>query len=65
MCIFKSMPLLNDVQLNFMIINTLRWSHEFADFICEGYSHDSFYVDKGEWTKDRRIEAKDGRFLAP
>jgi hypothetical protein len=54
------MPLLNDVQFNLMIINTLRLSHEFADVIREGYSQLSFYGDKGEWKKGRRIEARDG-----
>jgi hypothetical protein len=36
--------------------------HEFADLIREGFSQDSFYGDGGEWTKDSRIEARDGCF---
>jgi hypothetical protein len=40
----------------------LQLSHEFADLIREGYSQDSFYGEEGDWTKDSRIEAKDGYF---
>jgi hypothetical protein len=46
-----------------MTVNALRLSREFADLIREGYSQDSFYgKNKGEWTKDSRIEAIDGYF---
>jgi hypothetical protein len=38
----------------------LQLSHEFAYFIREGYSQDSFHGDEGEWTKDSRIEARAG-----
>jgi hypothetical protein len=54
--------LLDDVQLNVMIVNALRLSHEFADIIREGYSQGSFYGDESGWTKDNRIEAKDVTF---
>jgi hypothetical protein len=47
-----------DAQLNFLTVNALRLSPEFADLIREGYSQDSFYEDEGEWTKDSRIEAR-------
>jgi hypothetical protein len=53
----KSQLLLEDAQLNFMTVNALQLSHEFADIIREGYSQDSFYGDEGEWTEDSRIEA--------
>jgi hypothetical protein len=53
----KSQPLIEDAQLNVITFNALRLSREFADFIREGYSQDSFYGDEGEWTKDSRIEA--------
>jgi hypothetical protein len=33
---------------------------EFADFIREGYSEDSFYGDGGECTKDNRIRVRRG-----
>jgi hypothetical protein len=40
-----------------MTVNALQLSHEFADFIREGYYLDSFHGNEGEWTKDSRIEA--------
>ena len=52
-----------DAQLNLLTVNALQLSHEFADLIREGFSQDSFYGDDGEWTKDSRIEARDGYFL--
>jgi hypothetical protein len=58
----KSQLMFEDVQLDLLTVNTLQLSHEFADLICEGYSQDSFYGDEGYWTKDSRIEAKDGYF---
>jgi hypothetical protein len=58
----KSQPLLEDVHFNFMTVNALQLSHEFADLIREGCSQDSFYGDEGEWTKDSRIEARVGYF---
>jgi hypothetical protein len=58
----KSQLLFEDAQLNLLSVNALQLSLEFADLICEGYSQDSFYGDEGEWTKDSRIEAKDGFF---
>jgi hypothetical protein len=54
----KSEPLLKDAQLNLMIINVLRLSLEFVDFVRKGYSQDSFYGDEGGWTRDTRIEAR-------
>jgi hypothetical protein len=56
----KSELLFEDAHLNFVTINALHQSHEFADLIREGYSQDSVYGDEGEWTKDSRIEAIDG-----
>jgi hypothetical protein len=58
----KSELLSEDAQLNLLTVNALQLSHEFADLIREGYSQDSFYGDEGEWTKDSRIEARDGHF---
>jgi hypothetical protein len=58
----KSQLPFEDAQLNLLIVNALHMSHEFADLIREGYSQDSFYGDEGEWTKDSRIEARDGYF---
>jgi hypothetical protein len=58
----KSQLLFGDAQLNLLIVNALQLSHEFVDLIPEGYSQDSFYGDEGEWTKDSRIEARDGYF---
>jgi hypothetical protein len=52
----------SDAHLNLLTVNALHLSHEFADLIREGYSQDSFYGDEGEWTKDSRIEARDGFF---
>jgi hypothetical protein len=49
-----------DAQLNLLSVNALQLSPEFADFIREGYSQDSFYGDEGEWTKDSRMEATHG-----
>jgi hypothetical protein len=43
--------------INLLTLNALRLSPEFANLVREGYSQDSFYVDKVEWTKDCRIEA--------
>jgi hypothetical protein len=54
--------LFEDAQLNLPTVNALQLSPEFADILREGYSQDSFYRDEGEWTKDSRIEAKDGYF---
>jgi hypothetical protein len=34
------------------------------DHVCP-LLDESFYGDEGEWTKDNRIEAIDGCFLAP
>ena len=51
-----------NAQLNVMTINALQLSPEFADLIREGYSQDSFYGDEGEWTKNSRIEARDGYY---
>jgi hypothetical protein len=51
-----------DAQLNLLTANALKLSPKFADLIREGYSHDSFYGDEGKWTKDSRIEARDGYF---
>jgi hypothetical protein len=45
-----------------MTVNALQLSLELAYLIREGYSHDSFYGDEGEWTKDSRIEAIAGYF---
>jgi hypothetical protein len=56
----KSQLLFEDAQLNLLIVNALQLSPKFADLIREGYSHDSFYGNEGEWTKDSRIEARDG-----
>jgi hypothetical protein len=59
----KSYLLYDDAQLNLLKVNALQLSCEFADLIREGYSQDSFYGDdEGEWTKDSRIEARDGYF---
>jgi hypothetical protein len=58
----KSQVLFQDAQLNLLTVNALQLSPEFADLIREGYSQDSFYGDEGEWTKDNRIEARDGYF---
>jgi hypothetical protein len=55
----KSHLLFEDAHLNLLIVNALKQSPEFADYIREGYSQDSFYGDEGEWTKDSRIEARD------
>jgi hypothetical protein len=52
--------LLKDALLNSMIVNALRLSHEFVDLVREGYTQYSFYGNKGECTKDSRIEAKTG-----
>jgi hypothetical protein len=54
--------LIEDAQLNLMTINALQLRHEFADYIREGYSQDSFYGDEGEWTKDSWVEAIAGHF---
>jgi hypothetical protein len=51
-----------DAQLNSMIVNALRLSHEFVDLVREGYFQDSFYGDEGEWTKDSRVETRAGYF---
>jgi hypothetical protein len=58
----KSQMLFEDAQFNIMTINALQLSHELVDLIREGYSPYSFYGDEGEWTKDSRIEARDGYF---
>jgi hypothetical protein len=58
----KSHLLFEDGQLNLMTVTALQLSLEFTDLNREGYSQDSFYEDKGEWTKDSRIEAKAGCF---
>jgi hypothetical protein len=58
----KSHLLLEDAHLNLMTINALQLSPKIADVIREGYSQDSFYGDEGEWTRDSRIETKDGNF---
>jgi hypothetical protein len=58
----KSQLLFEDAQLNLLIVNVLQLSLEFADLIREGYAQDSFYGDEGGWTKDSRIEARDGYF---
>jgi hypothetical protein len=47
----KFQPLLEDAQLNLLIVNALRLSHELDDLIREGYSQDSFQGDEGEWTR--------------
>jgi hypothetical protein len=39
-----------------MSIVILAINHEFADFIREGYSQDSFCGDESAWTRDSRIE---------
>jgi hypothetical protein len=49
------MPLLEDAQLNLLTANAFRRGHESDDLVLEGYSQDSFYGDKGEWTRDNRI----------
>jgi hypothetical protein len=51
-----------DAHLNLVIVNALQLSPKFADFIRKGYSQDSFYGDEGEWTRNIRIEARDGYF---
>ena len=56
----KSQLLFEDAQLNSLTVDALQLSPEFADLIREGFSQDSFYGDEGEWTKDSRIEARDG-----
>jgi hypothetical protein len=61
----KSLLLFENAQLNLPTVNALLLSPEFADLIREGYSQDSFYGDEGQWTKDSRIEARAGYFLAP
>jgi hypothetical protein len=58
----KSQLLFEDASLNSLTVNALQLSPDFADLIREGYSQDSFYGDEGEWTKDNRIEARDGYF---
>jgi hypothetical protein len=58
----KSQPLLNDAYLNVMIALAFRLSLEFAHLMHEGYFQDSFHGDEGKWTKDSRIDAKDGCF---
>jgi hypothetical protein len=58
----KSQSLLEDARLDLMIINALQLSHMFADLIREGYSRHPFYGDKGDWTRDSRIEARDWYF---
>jgi hypothetical protein len=58
----KSQLLFEDGQLNLLVVNALQLSPELYDPIREGYSNDSFYGDEGEWTKDSRIEARDGSF---
>jgi hypothetical protein len=39
------------------IVNAVRMSLEFDDLVREGYSHDLFYRDEGEWARDSRIGA--------
>jgi hypothetical protein len=58
----KSQLMFEDAQLNLLTVNALQLSPEFADLIREGYSQDSFYGDEGEWTKNSRIEARDGYY---
>jgi hypothetical protein len=58
----KSHLLFEDAQLNLLTVNALQLSPKFVDLIRKGNSQDSFYGDEGEWTKDSRIEAKDGYF---
>jgi hypothetical protein len=58
----KSQLLFEDAHLNLLTVNALQLSPEIADVIREGFSQDSFYGDEGEWTKDNRIEARDGYF---
>jgi hypothetical protein len=58
----KSQLLFEDAQLNLLTVNELQLHPEFVDLIREGYSQDSFYGDEGEWTKDSRIEERDGYF---
>jgi hypothetical protein len=58
----KFEPLLDDAHLKLLRLNALQLSPDLVDFNREGYSQDSFYGDEGEWTKDSRIEAKEGYF---
>jgi hypothetical protein len=39
--------MLKGAQINSMIVNALRLSHEVVDLSREGYSQDSFYGDEG------------------
>jgi hypothetical protein len=54
--------IIKDTHLYLLIVNVLQLSLELVDLVREGYSQDSFYGDEGEWTRDSRIEAKDGYF---
>jgi hypothetical protein len=56
----KPQLMFKDAHLNLLTVNALQLSPEFADLIRKGYSQDSFYGDEGEWTRDSRIEARDG-----
>jgi hypothetical protein len=43
-------------------VDVLQLSHGFAHLIGEGCSQSSFYGDDCDWTRDSRIDVKDGYF---
>jgi hypothetical protein len=47
-----------------MTFYTSRSNHKFEVLVRQGHSQDLFYGDKGEWTRDNRIDVKVGYFCA-
>jgi hypothetical protein len=58
----KSRLLLDDTQLNLMIVDPLRLSHDFVDLLHKGYSKDLLHGDDSEWTRNSQIDARGGHF---
>jgi hypothetical protein len=48
--------------LSSLIVDVLQMSREQNNMVRLGYTIDSFYGDKGEWTKGVQIMARDGWF---